>query len=66
MRRIIKNILTKENNQRILTEALGPNCDIAIASEDQRPENQAQDQTLTQLSDIMGGEVISDAGNNPF
>lgn len=66
MRRIIKNILTKENNQRILTEALGPNCDIVIASEDQRPENQAQDQTLTQLSDIMGGEVINDAGNNPF
>ena len=66
MRRIIKNILARENNLRILTEALGPNCDIAIASEDQRPENQAQDQTLTQLSDIMGGEVISDAGNNPF
>ena len=66
MRRIIKNILTRENNLRILTEALGPNCDIAIASEDQRPENQAQDQTLKQLSDIMGGEVISDAGNNPF
>lgn len=66
MRRIIKNILTKENNLRVLTEALGPNCDIVVASEDQRPENQAQDQTLTQLSDIMGGEVISDAGNNPF
>lgn len=66
MRRIIKNILTRENNLRVLSEALGPNCDIVIASEDQRPENQAQDQTLTQLSDIMGGEVISDAGNNPF
>lgn len=66
MKKIVKNILSRENNMKILVDALGGNVKITILDADISPETDSGDQTLSQISDIMGGEVINDAGDNPF
>ena len=65
-KRIIKTILSRENNKRILTEAAGTNVKITIHDENDIPSNVKNDETLSKLSAIMGGEVINDGGGNPF
>ena len=66
MKRIIKSILSRNNNKKILMSALDQNVNLTILGEDQLPESHQEDHTLSQISDIMGGEVINDSGNSPF
>lgn len=65
-KRIIKTILSRENNKRILIEAAGTNVKITIHDENDTPSNAKNDETLSKLSAIMGGEVMNDGGGNPF
>jgi hypothetical protein len=65
-KRIIKTILSRENNKRILIEAAGTNVKITIHDENDTPSNVKNDETLSKLSAIMGGEVMNDGGGNPF
>ena len=64
--KIIKNILTSKNNQRILMRvAEGTKIEIHEAGE--HPDSVPKDETLMRISDIMGGEVKNDhGGNDPF
>ena len=66
MKRIIKSILARDNNKKILAEALDDNIKIIIKDADECPDSVSGDQTLSKISDIMGGEVINDSGNSPF
>lgn len=65
-KRIVKSILARDNNKRILIEAAGGNVKITIHDENETPSNFKKDATLEKLSDIMGGEVKNDGGKNPF
>lgn len=66
MKRIVKTILTRENNKKILFNAIENNVKITIHEISDSPINQTNDETITKISDIMGGEVISDGGASPF
>ena len=66
MKRIVKSILARDNNMKILTKALDSNARIIIKDADEHPNLTEGDQTLSKISDIMGGEVINDSGNSPF
>ena len=61
-RKIVKTILSRENNLRVMTNLAG---DIKIEIRD-AGENKTKDETLARFSDIMGGEVINDGGKSPF
>ena len=65
-KKIIKSILARENNKKILQRAAGENVKITIHDENDTPSNAKKDATLEQLSDIMGGEVQNDGGGSPF
>ncbi len=62
---IVKTILARDNNKRILVDAAG-GVKITIHGTDEKPENVAKNETLAKISDIMGGEVIDDGGGSPF
>lgn len=64
-KRIIKTILSRDNNKRILFDAAG-DVKITIHDENDTPSDARKDETLSKLSAIMGGEVINDGGGNPF
>ena len=64
-RKIVKTILARDNNKRILSEAAG-GVKIKIHDIDEKPTAHAKDEMLTKISDIMGGEVQNDGGGNPF
>ena len=64
-KKIIKTILSKDNNKKILDEAAG-GVKIEIHNEDEKPTSYVKDEMLTKISDIMGGEVKNDGGENPF
>ena len=64
-RKIIKNILTRDNNLRILNQITG-NVKITIHDENETPVNAQKDEVLAKISDIMGGEVENDRGGDPF
>ena len=64
-KRIVKNILSKENNQKVLEEAAAGNK-VLIHEVDEVPNLAQKDETLSRISDIMGGEVQNDGGGNPF
>ena len=66
MKKIVKNILSRSNNNKILIDALGRDVDVVIADTDERPKGSSSNQDLDKISDIMGGEVINDTGNSPF
>ena len=61
-RKIVKSILERENNKRILVDA-GDGIKILIH---EVGDNDPKDETLAKFSDIMGGEVENDGGENPF
>lgn len=63
-KKIIKTILSKENNKKILFDA-AENIKIEIHEPDEKPTYLVEDKTLSKISDIMGGEV-QDGGENPF
>ena len=65
-KKIVKAILSRDNNKRILIEATKGLVKITIHEIDETPVNENKDETLTNLSDIMGGEVINDGGESPF
>jgi DNA polymerase-3 subunit gamma/tau len=65
-KRIVKTILSRDNNKRILVEALGNNVKITIHDIDETPKTAVKDTVLSKISDIMGGEVKNDGGGNPF
>ena len=64
-KRIVKTILSRDNNRRILIEA-ADGVKITICEPDEFPADAPKDLVLTKLSDIMGGEVINDGGTSPF
>lgn len=65
-KRIIRTILSRDNNKRILIEAAGGNVKITIHDENDTPNDAQKDETLNKISAIMGGEVENDGGGNPF
>ncbi len=64
-RKIIKTILSRDNNKRLLAEAAG-GIKIEIHEAGEKPSNAKKDEMLSKISDIMGGEVQNDGGGNPF
>ncbi|MBQ3352893.1 DNA polymerase III subunit gamma/tau [Candidatus Saccharibacteria bacterium] len=64
-KKIIKTILVRDNNMRILTTAAS-GVKITIHDAGDTPSGEKKDAMLTKISDIMGGEVKNDAGGNPF
>lgn len=64
-RKIVKTILSRENNKRILVDAAG-GIRIEIHEFGEKPANAKSDEILSKISDIMGGEVQNDRGGNPF
>ncbi|MEE0887788.1 MAG: DNA polymerase III subunit gamma/tau [Candidatus Saccharimonadaceae bacterium] len=64
-RKIVKTILSRENNKRILVDAAG-GIRIEIHEFGEKPTNAKSDEILSKISDIMGGEVQNDRGGNPF
>ncbi len=65
-RKIVQSILSRENNKKILYKALNDDVKITIHNYEDTPEDEQKDDVLTKISDIMGGEVTNDGGNNPF
>ena len=64
-KKIVKTILARDNNKRILNEA-ADGINIKIHEVDEKPTNHTKDEVLSKISDIMGGEVRNDGGGNPF
>ncbi len=64
-KKIGKSILARDNNKKILIEA-GAGVKITIHEVSETPSETKNDEVLTKISDIMGGEVIKDGGGNPF
>ena len=62
---IIKTILSKSNNIQVLRQAANgvkiTICEVGIS-----PNGVKQDETLSKISAIMGGEVRNDGGTSPF
>lgn len=65
MKKIIKNILSRDNNKVVLVDAAN-GVKITIHEIDEAPGGTKKDEMLTKISDIMGGEVINDGGGSPF
>lgn len=61
-KRIVKTILERDNNRKILIDN-GNGIKIQILMNEQ---DAPKDETLAKISDIMGGEVKNDGGENPF
>ncbi len=61
-RKIVKTILERDNNKKILVDAGGG---VKIKIND-IGTNKSKDDTLAKISDIMGGEVKNDGGESPF
>ena len=64
-KKIVKTILSRDNNKRLLAEAAG-GIKIEIHEAGEKPSNTEKDEVLSKISDIMGGEVQNDGGGNPF
>lgn len=65
LKKIVKSILGRDNNKRILVEA-ADGMMVIIHDADEKPANQKTDETLDKISAIMGGKVQNDGGGNPF
>ena len=65
LKKITKTILSKENNKRILAQATN-GVEIIIHEANETPTSSKKDETLSKISDIMGGEVQNDGGGSPF
>ena len=62
LKKIVKTILERSNNKKILVDASGG---VKIKINDVGT-NTPKDTMLAKISDIMGGEVKNDGGENPF
>lgn len=65
-RKIVQNILSRDNNKLILVEAAGKDVKITIYDAEKFPRSNNNDALVTKISDIMGGEVQNDGGGDPF
>ena len=65
-KRIVKTILARDNNKRILVDAASGNVKITIHDVEDYTVESTNDEILDKISDIMGGEVKNDGGENPF
>ncbi len=65
LKNITKTILSRDNNKHILADA-APGVKITIHDTGEKPKNSVESEALSKISDIMGGEVIDDGGENPF
>ncbi len=63
-KRVVKMILSKDNNKKILISAAG-GMKVVIHDLGENP-NTNKDELISKISDIMGGEVQNDSGGNPF
>lgn len=64
-KKIVKSILARDNNKRILVDAAN-GIKVVIHDAEESQNNQMKDETLAKISAIMGGEVQNDGGGNPF
>ncbi len=64
LKKIIKTILDRDTNKHVLVDASG--VKIQIHEADDRPNSSSKSSSFAKISDIMGGEVINDGGENPF
>ncbi len=62
--KIAFSIMTKDHNKATILSAAG--LKVIIHAHTDNPQNVKKDATLAKISDIMGGEVKNDGGNNPF
>lgn len=65
-KQIVKTILSRNNNKRILVDAVDGNVKITIHEARKFPDQHSNDTVLSKISDIMGGEVQNDGGESPF
>ena len=63
-KRVVKMILSKENNRKILIDAAN-GMKVKIHDLDEKP-NSTKDALISKMSGIMGGEVQNDGGDSPF
>lgn len=64
--KIVKNIIDKPNNKRIIVNQLG-DLTVDIHDAGEHPASATKDATLDKISGIMGGEVTNDNGGfSPF
>ena len=63
-KKIVKTILSRENNKRILVEA-AKGLRVEVHEVEDNP-NRKNDTLISKMSAIMGGEVQNDGGENPF
>ena len=61
----IRNILEKDENKQILSEASG-GLKISILDSAKESGAGVKDELISKISDIMGGEVQNEGGGNPF
>ena len=59
-----KTFLSRDKNKQVLDECAS-GLKVSICDTNENP-NVKNDSLISKMSDIMGGEVISDAGGNPF
>ncbi len=65
-KKIVKTILSLDNNKKILYDALNGDVKITIHDVNDAPKKAKKDEILDHISDIMGGEVKNDGGKSPF
>lgn len=64
-KKIVYTILTRDNNKTILNEVAGE-IKVVVHEAGETADSTQKDETLSKISDIMGGEVKNDGGCNPF
>ncbi len=64
-KKITRSILARDNNKKILIDAAG-GLKIVLKEVGEMPAGVKKDELLAKISDIMGGKVQNDGGENPF
>lgn len=64
-KKIVKAILSRDNNKGILSQA-GSGTKIIVHDLGDHPSDTKSDAVIDKISDIMGGKVQNDTGGNPF
>ena len=64
-KKIVKAILSRENNINVLNQA-NPGAKIIVHDLGDHPSDTKSDAVIDKISDIMGGKVQNDTGGNPF
>ena len=65
MKKIIKSILSRDNNKKILIDIAG-SVKITLHEVGETPSKAQKDVVLDKISAIMGGEVQNEGGGSPF